>query len=75
MAIYRILQNSPLGPDDIARLVAAYEETLKALGLKDRSDPITELVARKILEIGQTGVRDPLQLAKLAIKDLGASTG
>ncbi len=75
MAIYRILQNSPLGPDEIPRLVAAYEETLKALGLKDRSDPITELVARRIIEIGQTGVRDPLQLAKLAIKDLGASKG
>ena len=75
MAIYRILQNSPFGPDEIARLVAAYEETLKTLGLKDRSDPITELVARRIIEISQTGVRDPAQLAKLAIEDLGASTG
>ena len=75
MAIYRILQNSPLGPDEIGRLVSAYEETLKTLGLKDRCDPITQLVARKIIEIGQTGVRDPLQLARLAIKDLGASTG
>ena len=74
MAIYRILQNCPLGPDEIARLVAAYEEALKALGLKDRSDLITELVARKIIEIGQTGVRDPLQLARLAIKALGAPT-
>jgi hypothetical protein len=72
MAIYRILQNCPFGPDEIARLVAAYEETLSALGLKDRSDPITELVARKIIEISQTGVRDPQLLAKLAIKDLGA---
>jgi hypothetical protein len=74
MAIYRILQNSPFGPDEIARLVTAYEETLKSLGLKDRSDPITELVARKIIEIGQTGVRDARQLARLAIKDLGAPT-
>ena len=75
MAIHRLLQNSPFGPDEIARLVTAYEETLKALGLKDRNDPITELVARKIFEIGQTGVRDSTQLAQLAIRDLGASTG
>jgi hypothetical protein len=75
MAIHRLLQNSPFGPDDIARLVTAYEQTLKTLGLKDRSDPITELVARKIFEIGQTGIRDPTQLAQLAIRDLGASTG
>jgi hypothetical protein len=75
MAIYRILQNAPFGPDEIARLVAAYERTLGALGLKDRSDPITELVARKIIEISQTGVRDPLLLARRAIDDLGAPAG
>ena len=71
MAIYRLLQNSPLGPEEITRLVLAYEETLKALELSDRSDPITHMVARKIIELGQTGVRDPLQIAALAIKELG----
>jgi hypothetical protein len=70
MAIYRLLQNSPLGPEEISRLVLAYERTLKALGLKDRSDPITQMVAKKIIEIGQTGVRDPLQLATLAVREL-----
>ena len=71
MAIYRILQNMPLSPEDISRLVAAYEAALKALGLTDRSDPITELVARKIIEIGQTGVRDPLEISKRAVAELG----
>lgn len=71
MAVYRLMQNSPLGPDEISRLVSAYKETLKALGLKDRSDPITQMVARKIIEIGQTGVRDPLQLSTLAVRELG----
>jgi len=71
MAIYRLLQNAPLGPEEISRLVLAYEETLKALELSDRSDPITHMVARKIIELGQTGVRDPLQIAALAIKELG----
>ena len=73
MAIYRILQNSPLSPEDIGRLVTAYEATLKALDLVDRSDPMTELVARKIIEIGQTGVRDPLQISRLAVTDLAAA--
>ena len=71
MPIYRLLQNMPLGPDEIGRLVVAYEQTLNALGLKDRSDPITQLVARKIIEIGQTGVRDASQLASIAIRELG----
>jgi hypothetical protein len=71
MPILRILQNSPLHPEDIRRLVAAYEKTLHALGLKDRSDPITEIVARKIIEIGQTGLRDPEQISQRAIQELG----
>jgi len=73
MAIHRMLQNIPLAPEDISRLVAAYEAALKALDLADRTDPLTEIVARKIIEIGQTGVRDPLQISKLAVKALGAS--
>jgi hypothetical protein len=75
MAIYRILQNMPLSPEDISRLVAAYDATLKALELTSRSDPITEIVARKIIEIGQTGVRDPLQISNLAIRALGPMKG
>lgn len=71
MAIYRIFQNMPLSPDDISRLSAAYEAALTGLGLSNRSDPITELVAGKIIEIGQTGVRDPVQISMLAIQALG----
>ncbi|HEY0848296.1 MAG TPA: hypothetical protein VGD96_00170 [Bradyrhizobium sp.] len=71
MAIYRILQNVPLTPEDVSRLVTAYEATLKALDLTDRNDPITELIARKIIELAQTGIRDAQQLASMAIRDLG----
>jgi hypothetical protein len=70
MAIHRLLQYAALGPDEICALVAAYDETLSALGLKQRNDPITQLVARRIIEIAQTGVRDPLQLASIAITEL-----
>lgn len=51
MAIYRILQNSPLGPEEIARLSTAYEQALRTIGVKDRNDPLTELIAKKIIEI------------------------
>jgi len=71
MAIYRLLQNSPLGPEEIAMLTDAYERTLRALRLVDRSDPITEIVAKKIIELGQRGVREAKQLSILAIKELG----
>jgi len=69
MALYSLLQNSLLGPDELRQLGSAYERTLDALGLADRNDPITELVARKLLMLHQTGVSDPVRLANLAVED------
>jgi hypothetical protein len=71
MAIYRLLQNSPLGPEEIAVLTEAYEGTLRKLKLVNRNDPITEMIARKIIELGQRGVRQAEQLIELAMKELG----
>ena len=71
MAIYRLLQNYPLGPEEIAVLTDAYERTLRKLNLLDRRDPITEMIAKKIIELGQRGVREAKQLSELALKELG----
>jgi hypothetical protein len=71
MAIYRLLQNLPMGPEQIRVLEAAYEQTLHNLCLKDRNDPLTEMIAKTIIEIAQTGVRDSAQISSLAIKQLG----
>ena len=71
MVIRRMLQNIPMGPEDIARLVAAYEQALSELSLKDHNDSLKELIAKKIIEVAQTGVRDPAQISRLAIKELG----
>ena len=70
MAIYRLMQNTVFEPQDIERLVAAYEQTLGALRLKDRDDPITQLVAEKIIAIGRLGIEDPAEISKLALKEL-----
>jgi hypothetical protein len=74
MPIYRLLQNSAFAPEDIAPLVAAYEDCLRALKLSDRSHPTTEIVAKKIIEIAQTGIRDPGQLGRLALREIGISS-
>jgi hypothetical protein len=48
------------------RLVAAYENCLRILNLSDRSDPTTELIAkrlsksRKLEEIGMSGGKGPV---------------
>jgi hypothetical protein len=71
MPIYRLLQNSPLGPEKIAVLTEAYEAVLRKLNLVDRNDPITEIIARKIIELEQRGVSQAEQLIELAMKELG----
>ena len=72
MTIYRLLKDTAFGPEEIERLVTAYEETLRALGLKDRSDPITQFVAEKIVAVGRLGIEDPAEISKLALKELGS---
>jgi len=71
MTIDNLFKNAPFASDEIGILVAAYEETLRTLGVKQRGDPLTELIARKIIAIAQTGARDASVIAKRVIVDLG----
>jgi hypothetical protein len=73
MPINRALQSCglSLGPEDIKVLNDAYENTLRALYLVDRNDPLTEIVAKKIVEIGQAAISDPQEISRTAIKALG----
>jgi hypothetical protein len=71
MPIQRLLQNLELEAEAVMRLVTAYEETLRALRLVDRTDPITNLVAWKVIEIGRSSDRDAAEISSLAIRQLG----
>jgi hypothetical protein len=70
MAIYRLLKNSTLEPEEIARITKAYEQALHTLCVKDRDDPLTERIAKNIIMIAQTGVNYAVQLSALAIAEL-----
>jgi hypothetical protein len=68
MPITRLLQDTAFGPDEIAVLVAAYEDALRALSLVNRTDPATEMVAKKIIELAKQGERDPVRLRERVIE-------
>lgn len=72
MPINRLLTDSKLKPEEIARLNKAYTFTLRSLSLVDRNDPLTDIVGRKIIEIGAR-VHDPAEIAKMALKGLRIS--
>jgi hypothetical protein len=71
MPIHRLLRNLSVGPEEVSRLTAAYGQALRRIGLVDRDDPLAEMVAKKVINISQSGVRDPAEIAALTIKELG----
>jgi len=54
-------------PEDITALATAFEDTLRALRLADRNDPIVLMVAKKIIELARQGERNPERLRALVI--------
>ena len=71
MNIHRLLEGTTFDPERVATLVAAYEETLKKLSLVERDDPMTQMIARKIIEVAERGVLDSKEISSIAIKELG----
>jgi hypothetical protein len=61
---------SSFGPEDIAKLSAAFQAALDKLGLVDRSDPATMAVAKLIIGFAKAGERDPERLCALALQAL-----
>jgi hypothetical protein len=59
-----------LGREEIKLLNEAYKRALRGLHLVDRNDPLTEMVAKKIIEVSRGGINDPAQISQRAIKDL-----
>jgi len=70
MPIYPLLRQSSFEPEHAQALGVAFESTLAALGLTDRNDRIVSIVAKKIIELGERGLRDPEQLRQQAIREL-----
>jgi hypothetical protein len=70
MPIRRLLKDAKFEPDEVAVLTRAFELALSALYLVDRDDPICEIVARKVIEIGTNGIHDPREIAEAAVQRL-----
>ena len=70
MPIYPLLLQSSFEPEHAQALGEAFESTLAALGLTNRNDQIVSVVAKKIIELGERGLRDPDQLREQALREL-----
>jgi hypothetical protein len=72
MSIRRLLADSKFESDEIDILTRAFDQALRSLSVPNRNapDPLIETLARKIMEIDANTIRDPAEIAKLAIKGL-----
>ena len=59
------------GPDEIDVMTVAYEGALTEIPVASRDDPITELIAKAIVNVAATGERDPKAGMERALNALG----
>jgi hypothetical protein len=55
MPIHELVKQHAFAPEEIKVLVTAFEAALQELQLKDRSDPATMLVAKRIIAVRSRG--------------------
>jgi len=49
-------------PEAVEAMGHAYEALLDDLGLVDRNDPFTEIVAKEIVKVASRGARNPTEI-------------
>jgi len=67
-ALDRLLQKSAMTTEEIGR--KAYELTLRGIGVEDRDDTLAERIAKEIVEAGQAGLTDPVEISSLVVERL-----
>jgi hypothetical protein len=68
MPIRQLLDSNAFNPEEVTILRDVFEDTLRTLKLTDRSDPVTSLIAKKIIELARLGERDPGRLHQAALQ-------
>jgi hypothetical protein len=65
MPLRPFLNGAVFEPEAIRNMSVAFESVCAELGLSDKDDPATRLVASKIIEFAQSGVLDAARLRSM----------
>jgi hypothetical protein len=69
------LLDGAFSPEDITALSAAFEDTLLALGVRDRKHPTVMLVAKRVIELARQGDCNPKLLRDAVLKSFRDDPG
>ena len=70
MAVYRLFKNEAFEPEAISTMTRAYADVCRTLGVSERDGPVTNIVAKKVIEFAQRGARDPIRLRDCVLEAL-----
>jgi hypothetical protein len=73
MPIYPLLQSQAFDPEQITMLGTVFEDLLRELKLTDRTDPLTTIVAHKVITAAQTGERDPQRIREQVLRSMSSA--
>src|SRR5262249_43484649 len=73
MPITPYLAHQAFEPETIQTMSAAFVAACDALHLKVGDDPATRVVAEKVVNLAQRGIRDPDMLRTMTLKELDLS--
>jgi hypothetical protein len=65
MPIRQFTGNRAFSPEDLEALNRALSGAVQKLALSDLKDPLTEIVARRIIDPALAGERDPIKLTEI----------
>jgi hypothetical protein len=66
-----LIANGSFGPGEIEVMKANYEAALIDVGLANPDDPITDLIAKAIINVIASGERDPKEVMDRSLNALG----
>jgi hypothetical protein len=69
---FRSIGEANFDPDTVEAMTLAFDQARGTLGLADKDDPLSEILAHRIVEIAKLGERDAKRICELALQ---ASTG
>jgi hypothetical protein len=75
MPIRAFLSGQAFDPETITTMSIALQGACEALGLTMTDDQATRLVAEKVIEFAQRGIRDPDTLRTMVLKEFSEKDG
>jgi hypothetical protein len=69
MPISQYLQGQAFDPDSIRVMTVAFENACRQLGILNRHDAVTKIVARTVIDMAQRGFRDEESLTDAVMQE------